>query len=426
MASINRLKRELLLKIVFYGPGLGGKTTTLQHVHATTRRENRGEIVSLATDTDRTLYFDFLPITLLKVGDMTAKLQLYTVPGQVHYAATRKLVLRGADGVVFVADSQAARLDANLESLDDLNDSLAEQGRKLSSIPHVLQYNKRDLPDLVSIGELDRRLNVFGAPSLETVATKGHGLFRVLEEITRLVADAYRRDVALGRSKPAGPLFGDTENSGLADAVRELADSNAVEPSPGAGRLTTPAPQMAQRASFSLAEPWPPADREMVEVAELLLAKNDAAGAISACEDLLARVLCRGCRSCSGSRSVRATLRASRHPSRVGGNPVPRLLRRLAPPRAQAAADSSHRPSLLRIRARGALRARSYARVLIGGKTRGPERHLECRPVQSSLIRAATDSSPCCFETWASAPASSASRDRSASGMSEYSTTRPA
>ena len=155
MASINRLRRELLFKIVFYGPGLGGKTTTLQYIHRTTRQENRGNMVSLATDTDRTLYFDYLPVKLLKLGDMTVKLQLYTVPGQVYYGATRKLVLNGADGIVFVADSQSARLDSNTESLDDLNTNLAEQGRKLSSIPHAFEWNKRDLPDLVPLEELD-------------------------------------------------------------------------------------------------------------------------------------------------------------------------------------------------------------------------------------------------------------------------------
>ena len=161
MASINRLKRELLFKIVFYGPGLGGKTTTLQYVHASTKPENRGNMVSLATDTDRTLYFDYLPVKLLQLGDVTVKLQLYTVPGQVYYAATRKLVLSGADGIVFVADTQTERLDSNLESLDDLNANLAEQGRKLSAIPHVFQWNKRDLPNVVPLDELDRRFNLF-------------------------------------------------------------------------------------------------------------------------------------------------------------------------------------------------------------------------------------------------------------------------
>ncbi|MGD0525243.1 MAG: GTPase domain-containing protein, partial [Polyangiaceae bacterium] len=195
MPTLNRLKRELLLKIVFYGPGLGGKTTTLHHVHSATKPENRGELVSLATDTDRTLYFDYLPVKLLQVGDVTVKLQLYTVPGQVYYAATRRLVLNGVDGLVFVADTQAARLDANLESLDDLNANLAESGRKLSTIPHVFQYNKRDLPDLVPLDELDRRLNLFGAPSVGTIATRGDGVFDVLERITRLVIEAYRAEL---------------------------------------------------------------------------------------------------------------------------------------------------------------------------------------------------------------------------------------
>ncbi len=208
MASINRLKRELLFKVVFYGPGLGGKTTTLQHIHAATKPENRGNMLSLATDTDRTLYFDYLPVKLLRVGDVVVKLQLYTVPGQVYYAATRKLVLSGADGVVFVADTQSARLDSNLESLDDLNANLAEQGRKLSALPHVFQWNKRDLPDLVPLDELDRRLNLFGAPSRPTIATTGHGVFDVLESVTRLVVEAYRAELPMTGVKPEGiPLF---------------------------------------------------------------------------------------------------------------------------------------------------------------------------------------------------------------------------
>src|SRR5215472_3873614 len=148
MASINRLKRELLFKVVFYGPGLGGKTTTLQHIHAATKPESRGNLVTLKTDADRTLYFDYMPVTLTKLANLTVKLQLYTVPGQVYYAATRKLLLNGADGVVFVADTQASRLDSNLESLDDLNANLAGQGRKLSAMPHVFAYNKRDLPGI--------------------------------------------------------------------------------------------------------------------------------------------------------------------------------------------------------------------------------------------------------------------------------------
>jgi signal recognition particle receptor subunit beta len=319
MPTLNRLKRELLLKIVFYGPGLGGKTSTLHHVHASTKPENRGELVSLATDTDRTLYFDFLPVKLLQVGDVTVKLQLYTVPGQVYYGATRRLVLNGVDGLVFVADTQAARLDANLESLDDLNANLADQGRKLSGLPHVFQWNKRDLPDLVPLDELDRRLNLFAAPSVPTVATRGEGVFDVLERITRLVIEAYRAELPApsARSKET-PVFLDAEEVGLADAIKGLADSQPARPrssvesahaassaqpasapeppapltSPSAAlpSAATPSPGSASGA-FSLAELWPAGDREAVRLAEHLIVQRDLAGAMVACEDLLSRVL---------------------------------------------------------------------------------------------------------------------------------------
>lgn len=322
MPSLNRLKRELLFKVVFYGPGLGGKTTTLQHVHAATKPENRGELVSLATDTDRTLYFDYLPVKLLQLADLAVKLQLYTVPGQVYYAATRKLVLSGADGIVFVADTQAARMDSNLESLDDLNANLAEQGRKLSGLPHVFQYNKRDLPDVTPLDELDRKLNLFAAPSIPTVASRGEGVFDVLERITRLVIDAYRADLpstqlgAAGKAQSA-PLFLDAEEVGLADAIKGLADSQPARAraspappgskpasggsspvtspspsspsSPGSAHATTPAPPSAHGLTF--AELWPAGDREAVRIAEHMLASRDAAGAIVACEDLVSRVL---------------------------------------------------------------------------------------------------------------------------------------
>src|SRR5579864_6765297 len=145
MASLNPLTRELVFKIVFYGPGLGGKTTTLQFIHATTKPEHRGKMVSLATPTDRTLYFDFLPIRVPRVRGMAVRLQLFTVPGQVYYAATRKLVLSGADGIVFVADSQAGRAEVNQESLDDLHANLAEHQRALEDVPHTFHWNKRDL-----------------------------------------------------------------------------------------------------------------------------------------------------------------------------------------------------------------------------------------------------------------------------------------
>jgi mutual gliding-motility protein MglA len=328
MASINRLRRELLFKVVFYGPGLGGKTTTLQHVHAATKPENRGNMLSLATDTDRTLYFDYLPVRLLKVGDVTVKLQLYTVPGQVYYAGTRKLVLSGADGIVFVADTQTARLDANLESLDDLNANLAEQGRKLSALPHAFQWNKRDLPDLVALDELDRRFNLFSAPSVPTVATTGDGVFELLERITRSVVEAYRAELPMAGSKPEGmPLFLDADDVGLTDAIKELADSQPARSSSATARLgvlrtraksgsqsarspasrSVPAPEAdppqpspvgstrlaapASAEAFSLIELWPPADHESVRRVEQLLGARDAAGAIIACHELLSKAL---------------------------------------------------------------------------------------------------------------------------------------
>jgi signal recognition particle receptor subunit beta len=329
MPSLNRLKRELLFKVVFYGPGLGGKTTTLQHVHSATKPENRGQMVSLATDTDRTLYFDYLPVKLLQIGDIAVKLQLYTVPGQVYYAATRKLVLNGADGLVFVADTQVARMDANLESLDDLNANLADQNRKLSGMPHVFQWNKRDLPEVVPLDELDRRLNLFAAPSVGTVATEGEGVFDVLERITRLVVEAYRAELPSPSSRAQKtPIFIDAEEVGLSDAIRGLADSQPararmspvpvtptstaaasapvassaaasapIAPPTSPSAALTPATTSAPSSGvgvFSLAELWPPGDREVVHVAEHCIAARDYPGAVAACEDLLSRILAAG------------------------------------------------------------------------------------------------------------------------------------
>src|SRR3954470_16583410 len=155
MASVNALARELVFKIVYYGPGLSGKTTTLQHIHATSKPEHRGKMVSLATPVDRTLYFDFLPIRIPRVHGMGVRLQLFTVPGQVYYNATRKLVLTGADGLVLVFDSQPDRADANSESLENLHENLTAHGRSLAQIPHVIQYNKRDLAGALGIEELE-------------------------------------------------------------------------------------------------------------------------------------------------------------------------------------------------------------------------------------------------------------------------------
>ncbi len=226
MASVNPHTRELVFKLVFYGPGLGGKTTTLQHIHGATKAEHRGKMVSIATPTDRTLYFDFLPIRMPKVRGLNVRLQLFTVPGQVHYAATRKLVLSGADGVVFVADSQSARFDSNVEALEDLEANIAEHGRTLQTMPHTFHWNKRDLDSVTPLAELESRLNRWNAPSLGTVARHGEGVFEGLEKIAQLVLRAYESEAKVG-SPSVSP-------TGISEAISELVDSNA-------GALHTPA-----------------------------------------------------------------------------------------------------------------------------------------------------------------------------------------
>jgi mutual gliding-motility protein MglA len=224
MASLNPLTREVVFKVVFYGPGLGGKTTTLQYIHAATKPEHRGKMVSLATPMDRTLYFDFLPLRIPRVRGMSVRLQLFTVPGQVYYGATRKLVLTGADGIVFVADSQLGREDANRESLEDLITNLADHNRALVSVPHTFHWNKRDIGDVVPIEDLDRTFNPHGAPSLGTVATRGAGVFEGLERIMRLVMRAYEAELPRNDATP-GSLRADSDETGIADAIRGLAES---------------------------------------------------------------------------------------------------------------------------------------------------------------------------------------------------------
>ena len=187
MTFINLMAREINCKIVYYGPGLCGKTTNLQYIYDRTKPEAKGKMVSLATETDRTLFFDFLPLELGEIRGFKTRFHLYTVPGQVFYDASRKLILKGVDGCVFVADSQIARLDANEESLDNLRVNLAEYGLALEQIPYVVQYNKRDLPGILSIEELRSILNPNGMPEFEAVASQGKGVFETLKAVARLV-----------------------------------------------------------------------------------------------------------------------------------------------------------------------------------------------------------------------------------------------
>ncbi|MBN2382403.1 GTPase domain-containing protein [bacterium] len=193
MVFFNYATMEMAAKIVYYGPGLCGKTTNLQFIYNKTSRKTRGEMVSLATETDRTLFFDLLPIRLGTVGGFKTRFQLYTVPGQVFYNSTRKLVLKGVDAVVFVADSQEPMLDANIESLENLEENLAEHRLDLESVPWVIQYNKRDLPHILTIEELEKELNQYGVPYYESVATIGKGVLETLKGISKLTLKYLRR-----------------------------------------------------------------------------------------------------------------------------------------------------------------------------------------------------------------------------------------
>lgn len=187
MSFINYSAREINCKIVYYGPGLCGKTTNLQYIYKKTNPEQKGKLISLATETERTLFFDFLPLALGDIKGFRVRFHLYTVPGQVFYAASRKLILKGVDGVVFVADSQVERLEANIESMEDLRINLSEQGYDLEKLPFVIQYNKRDLPNVVPVEELNKLLNPNGVPYFEAVATQGVGVFETLKGIAKLV-----------------------------------------------------------------------------------------------------------------------------------------------------------------------------------------------------------------------------------------------
>jgi len=202
MVLFNYATKEITAKIVYYGPGLCGKTTNLQFVYDSLPSNNKSKMLSLATKTDRTLFFDFLPLDLGKIRGMRTKLQLYTVPGQVYYNSTRQLVLKGADGIVFVADSQDHALDANAESLQNLEDNLKRQGVRIRDIPVVIQYNKRDLPNALAVSQIDAEINKLHVPHYESVATTGIGVEETLKGITQLVLVHLIRKYNLQGSEP--------------------------------------------------------------------------------------------------------------------------------------------------------------------------------------------------------------------------------
>ncbi len=187
MALVNYAAREINCKIVYYGTGLGGKTTNLKYIHSQLAPTTRGELISLATETERTLFFDFLPLDLGSVQGFKTRFSLYTVPGQVEYNASRKLILNGVDGIIFVADSDIMRSRENVESLQNMVENLAEYGLTLDNVPWVLQYNKRDLASAMPIERMEKEINVRAVPSFEAVASEGLGVFATLKAISKLI-----------------------------------------------------------------------------------------------------------------------------------------------------------------------------------------------------------------------------------------------
>ncbi len=264
MVQINFAKREINCKLVYYGPGLSGKTTNLEVVHKKAPASKKGELTSIATEGDRTLFFDYMPLELGTVGGMKTKFQLYTVPGQVYYNATRKLVLQGADGVVFVADSKRDKMKENLESYKNLEENLREQGLELKDLPHVIQYNKRDLPEVYTVEELEKDLNEFGVPTFEACAIKDDGVFPTLRKLALLVLEKLNKEYGFAsegskdkepekKAEPA-PAEPVVEVADRPTAV-EVAEQEAAKASPPAA----PAPAAPARPAVAAAAEAAPA-----------------------------------------------------------------------------------------------------------------------------------------------------------------------
>lgn len=303
MVSINYSSREVCCKIVYYGPGLSGKTTNLLHVHEKVPSTSRGKMISLATEADRTLYFDFLPLNIGNINGFAAKFQLYTVPGQVYYNATRKLVLRGVDGLVFVADSQADKMDENIESLANLEENLIEYGYDPDKLPLVIQYNKRDLPNVLSVEELNAKLNPRGWPHFEASATKGTGVFDTLKLIIKLVLEGAKKGAptqtpkvqpAVSTPEPAvtaqsqpetetrEPEMATCQGGGTATAVKPeiiTAGKSDLEsrPYPGSGQSST----REAKLSVSSFSPSSTEEPEAEDMNRKLISQDDTEAATS-------------------------------------------------------------------------------------------------------------------------------------------------
>ncbi len=254
MVQINFAQKSVTVKIVYYGPGMSGKTTNLEVVHQRAPESNKGDLTSISTDGDRTLFFDFMPLDLGTVAGMRTQFQLYTVPGQVYYNSTRKLVLQGVDGVIFIADSSASMMEENLESLGNLEENLREYGKDIMTIPMVIQYNKRDLPDALPVEELEAKINRFGAPSFEGIASSGQGVFPTLKSLAANVLDTIHEQTgaaSAGRKAPAPAAAAPAPAP--AAAAPTMAQPAAPLPAPAAQQpiqqpVQQPAPAMAPAA----------------------------------------------------------------------------------------------------------------------------------------------------------------------------------
>jgi len=225
MVQINFALKEVNCKIVYYGPGLSGKTTNLEVVHQKAPDTSVGDLTSIATEGDRTLFFDFLPLNLGQVAGMKTKFQIYTVPGQVYYNSTRKLVLQGADGVVFVADSKRGKMNENIESLKNLEENLKEHGLDIANTPIILQYNKRDLPDVYTVEEMEEALNAWDAPHFEAVARDGQGVFPTLKRLAGMVLESLNENHAPRRSPSVVAPKASADSSGGSTTATAVATS---------------------------------------------------------------------------------------------------------------------------------------------------------------------------------------------------------
>jgi len=283
MALFNYATRELSAKIVYYGPGLSGKTTNIEMVHKLLRPEQKGRLISLPTETDRTLFFDFLPIELGQIKGFKVRFHLYTVPGQVFYNATRRLVLQGVDGVVFVADSQREMINGDMESLKNLMDNLSSYGKKLDDLPFVMQYNKRDLRNAAPVAELDEALNFLHVPCFEAVAPNGRGVTETLVGISRMVFAHLRKTLLMPGEMAAHEDRGDLADARIrktfgtqeAEPLEEISDVEEIREAEKDAGAEAPAATVAAAADVDLeptslqASEAPPPSVEFEELSEI-------------------------------------------------------------------------------------------------------------------------------------------------------------